>query len=360
MNKNRIAYGFYFYGKIQPMKKAIIVLCVLLILQACQVILPTKIDKLNIVISPSISEETFLSYKNDFLSSLKSELLKNGYDVNELNILLASSNNQATEMIITQVADIGFLTKLSYFDNRDRSLEVLLSQLEFSYHLDTDDLNAWNDVNVLDTNKALLDRHYAGVYVGSSSKGKELYSKLSQGEKLSWIDLNSAKWCHILVSSQEGYIYPSLWLIDNYSRRIAELFSRERVIKGYPEMMLKLAKQECDIVVGPDTIREEYASVWMKPIEQDGFNRSASIYSEVKVIALSDPILHDPIVYSSLNTKLDEGLLKGIRKSFIDISSAESKNPLLEAMDVKGFIESNNESYDSFKPAYDYLKRIFN
>lgn len=342
------------------MKKILIILSILLILQACQVILPTKVESFNIVISPNISEETFLSYKDEFLSVLKVELLNNGYDVNELNIQLASSNNQATEMVITKVADIGFLTKLSYFENRESNLEVLLSQLEYSYNLETDDFNAWNDKALLDSNKSLLDKHYAGIYLGSSNKGKELYSKYIQGDKLTWIDLNSAKWCHILVTSQEGYIYPSLWLIDNYSRRIAELFSHERVVKGYPEMMLKLANQECDIVVGPDTLREEYEGVWTKSTDQDGFNRNTSIYNEVKLIALSSPILHDPIVYSNLNEKLDKGLINAIKKSLITITSSELKNPLLEAMDVKGFVESNNEAYDSFKPAYDYLNRIFN
>lgn len=342
------------------MKKGLTLLIVLIFLQACQVILPTKVETLNIVISPNISEETFLKYENEFSSVLKSELLNNGYDVNELNIQLATSNIQATEMIITQVADIGFLTKLSYFENRDSNLEVLLSQLDYSYNLETDDINIWNDKAQLESSKTLLDRHYAGIYLGSSPKGQELYAKFNQGESLTWIDLNSAKWCHVLVTSQEGYIYPSLWLIDNYSRRIAELFSHERVVKGYPELMLKLANQECDIVVGPDTLREEYESVWTKSIEQDGFNRSASIYNEVKLIALTSPILHDPVVYSSLNEKLDEGFVNAIKNSLINVSSSELKNPLLEAMDVKGFVESNNEAYDSFKPAYDYLNSIFN
>ncbi|MHB8096698.1 MAG: PhnD/SsuA/transferrin family substrate-binding protein [Erysipelotrichaceae bacterium] len=342
------------------MKKGLTLLIVLIFLQACQVILPTKVETLNIVISPNISEETFLKYENEFSSVLKSELLNNGYDVNELNIQLATSNIQATEMIITQVADIGFLTKLSYFENRDSNLEVLLSQLDYSYNLETDDINIWNDKAQLESSKSLLDRHYAGIYLGSSPKGQELYAKFNQGESLTWIDLNSAKWCHVLVTSQEGYIYPSLWLIDNYSRRIAELFSHERVVKGYPELMLKLANQECDIVVGPDTLREEYESVWTKSIEQDGFNRSASIYNEVKLIALTSPILHDPVVYSSLNEKLDEGFVNAIKNSLINVSSSELKNPLLEAMDVKGFVESNNEAYDSFKPAYDYLNSIFN
>lgn len=338
------------------MKKLLsLLVLLLLVLQGCQGILPTKVESLNLVISPNISEETFLKVKNEFLSLLKTELLNNGYDVNKIEIQYTTSNNQATESIVTKMADIGFLTKLSYYENRENNLEVLLSQLEYSYNLSTDDLSAWNDKAQLVTNKVLLDHHYAGIYVGSSTKGQELYNKFNQGESLTWIDLNSSKWCHIVVTSQEGYIYPSLWLIDNFSRRIAELFSHELVVKGYPELMSKLANQECDIVVGPDTLREEYEEEWSK-----SFNRSTSIYNEVKMIAITQPILHNPIVYSSLNEKLDEGLLSAIKKSLMNITNSENKNPLLEAMDVKGLVESNNEAYDSFKPAYDYLHRIFN
>lgn len=342
------------------MKKIIILLVTILTLQGCQVILPTKVETLNLVFSPNISEETFFEHKNEFLTQLKTELLNNGYDVSQINVQLASTNDQATEMLLTKVSDFGFLTKLSYFEHRENNLEVLLTELKSTYNLSTDNLDNWNDKAQLDASKDLLDHHYAGIYTGASPKGQELYTKIKQGEKLSWIDLNTAKWCHIVVTSQEGYIYPSLWLIDNYSRRISELFSHERVVKGYPEMMEKLANQTCDIVVGPDTIRDEYAKVWTQSKENGGFNQSTSIYNDVKLIALSSPILHDPVVYSTLNEKMGEGLVKAIQKSLINMTQSETKNPLLEAMDVKGLVESNNEAYDSFKPAYDYLHSIFN
>lgn len=332
----------------------------LIILQACQVILPTKVETLKIVLSPSISEETFLKHKSDFLSALKNELLKNGYDVNELSLQFATSNTQATEMIITKVADIGFLTKLSYFENRESNLEVLLTQTELSYDLALEDISLWNDKEQLESSLKLLDHHYAGIYVGSSQKGEDLYNKFKSGQLLTWIDLNSVKWCHVLVTSQEGYIYPSLWLIDNYSRRIAELFDHELVVKGYPELMLKLANQECDIVVGPDTLRKDYESLWQQSVDQNGFGRLTSIYNEVRLIALSQEILHDPVVYSSLNESLDEGFVNAIKKSLINMAEAEIKNPLLEEMDIKGFTESSNIEYDSFLPAYDYLNSIFN
>lgn len=342
------------------MKKAIISVILLMFIQACQVILPTKVDALKIVLSPTISEETFFNYKNAFTDEFKQILLKNGYDVAEVSIELATSNIQATEMLTTKLADIGFLSKLSYFENRENNLDILLTQKEWSYDLLLEDISAWNNSEQLTTSKTLLDRHYAGIYVGTSIKGIELFQKVSQNEPLTWIDLNSAKWCHVLVTSQEGYVYPSLWLIENYSRRIAELFDHELVIKGFPELMLKLANQECDVVVGPDTLREEFASIWQKSVENKGFGRASSIYDEVKLIGLTDSILHDPLVYSTLNEKLDENFIKAIKSSLINMSESELKNPLLEAMDIYGFSELTKEEYETFLPAYEYLVSIFN
>jgi ABC-type phosphate/phosphonate transport system substrate-binding protein len=95
-------------------------------------------------------------------------------------------------------------------------------------------------------------------------------------------------------------------------------------------------------------------------IDQNGFGRLTSIYNEVRLIALSQEILHDPVVYSSLNESLDEGFVNAIKKSLINMAEAEIKNPLLEEMDINGFAESSNIEYDSFLPAYDYLNSIFN
>jgi len=346
--------------KIYTMKKIVILLILILSLQACQVILPTKVESLQIVLSPSLSDEVFLQTKDEFVKSFKKELIKNGYDVSDISIVRASTNIQATEMIETQLADIGFLTKLNYFENRADNLEVILTQTEKTYNLATDNLSLWNDEVQLEENSAFLDYHFSGIYLGSSIKGIELYNKVKQNQALTWIDLNSVKWCHVLVTSQEGYIYPSLWLINNYSRRIAELFDHELVVKGYPELMERLAKQECDIVVGPDTLREDYASIWQASESAEGFARPASIYDEVKLIGLSEPILHDPVVYSTLNEMLDESFIKAIKASLISISQSEIKNPLLDAMKVNGLVESNGVAYESFLPAYNYITSISN
>lgn len=328
----------------------------LLLLQACTAFAPTPIESLTVAISPSISIETFNQLDKNFEKELKAQLREEGYDVQELELIRATNNHQAGEMVISGLADIAFISKLTYFDQKEQGLMPLLTQLEPSYNLDPTAIDAWNDQTQLDANKTLQPTHRAALYLGSSTRAMELRNKLNTGEQLTWIDLNGAKWCHVLVTSLEGYIYPSLWLIENYDRRIVELFDHELVIRGYDELMMRVANQECDIIVGPEDIRDQYASKW----SSEGYDRSASIYSELELFALTDAIPHDVVVYLEGQTKYDEVFVQDLQKVLIELASSEVKNPLFEQMQIKGLIETSPEHFDNYAKAYDYLQEIFN
>lgn len=328
----------------------------LLLLQACTAFAPTPIESLTVAISPNISIETFNQLDKNFEKELKAQLREEGYDVQELELIRATNNHQAGEMVISGLADIAFISKLTYFDQKEQGLMPLLTQLEPSYNLDPTAIDAWNDQTQLDASKTLQPTHRATLYLGSSTRAMELRNKLNKGEQLTWIDLNGAKWCHVLVTSLEGYIYPSLWLIENYDRRIVELFDHELVIRGYDELMMRVANQECDIIVGPEDIRDQYASKW----SSEGYARSASIYSELELFALTDAIPHDVVVYLEGQTKYDKVFVQDLQKVLIELASSEVKNPLFEQMQIKGLIETSPEHFDNYAKAYDYLQEIFN
>ncbi len=328
----------------------------LLLLQACTAFAPTPIESLTVAISPNISIEVFNQVDKDFEKELKAQLREEGYDVQKLELIRATSNHQAGEMVISGLADIAFISKLTYFDLKDQGLMPLLTQLEPSYNLDPSLMDAWNDQTQLDVGKTLQATHRAALYLGSSNYAVELRNKLNTGDQLTWIDLNGAKWCHILVTSLEGYIYPSLWLIENYERRIVELFDHELVVRGYDELMMRVANQECDIIVGPEDIRDQYASKW----SSEGYDRSSSIYSELELFALTAAIPHDVVVYLEGQAKYDEVFVQDLQSVLMNLASSDVKNPLFEQMQIKGLIETSPEQFDDYAKAYDYLQEIFN
>ena len=336
------------------MKK--LILLSLLLLQACTAFVPKPIESLSIALSPTISVEVFNEHKKDFEIALKAQLREEGYDVQKLELVRATSNRQAGEMVISGVADIAFISKLTYFDLNDQGLMPMLTLLEPAYNLDASSLEAWNDPIQLEASKSLKSSHRSALYLGSSTKAMTLRDKLNAGDQLTWIDLNSVKWCHVLVTSLEGYIYPSLWLIENYDRRIVELFQHERVVRGYDELMMRAANQDCDVIVGPENLRELYLNQW----SSEGYDRDASIYAELEIFALTESIPHDVVVYMEAQTKYDAVFVQILQKVLIDLSSLEIKNPLFEQMQIKGLIETSPEDFDNYTKAYDYLQEIFN
>ena len=357
MSESRLKQFFYggFYFVIQSVHMKKVFLISVFLLQACTTFIPTSIESLTVAISPNISVDTFNQLNNDFENELKARLREEGYDVRNLELILASNNRQAGEMVISGLADIAFISKLTYFDLKDQNLIPMLTQLDFSYNLDPTNIDAWNDQTQLEASKSLQPTHRAALYLGSSTYAMELRHKLNVGEQLTWIDLNGAQWCHVLVTSLEGYIYPSLWLIENYNRRMAELFRSELVVRGYDEMMLRVANQECDIVVGPEDIRDQYASKW----SSEGFDRSASIYSELKLFALTDVIPHDVVVYLGGQFKHDEAFMLDLQNVLIELADTEVTNPLFEQMQIKGLIETSPENFENYAKAYEYLQEIF-
>ena len=61
-------------------------------------------------------------------------------------------------------------------------------------------------------------------------------------------DLNGATWAVMGASSASGYIYPSLWLYNNYGKQISDLAN---VVQSdsYTTSMSRLAAGQVDVIV---------------------------------------------------------------------------------------------------------------
>ena len=77
--------------------------------------------------------------------------------------------------------------------------------------------------------------------------------------------MNGATWAVMGASSASGYIYPSLWLYNNYGKQISDLAN---VVQSdsYTTSMSRLAAGQVDVIVGFAHIRAKYAANWMSKI----------------------------------------------------------------------------------------------
>ena len=61
------------------------------------------------------------------------------------------------------------------------------------------------------------------MIAGPSEKGQALAAKVNAGEDLTWEDVSGVNWSVMGSSSPAGYIYPSLWLQEQFDKNITEL-----------------------------------------------------------------------------------------------------------------------------------------
>ena len=78
----------------------------------------------------------------------------------------------------------------------------------------------WNDNAPTEPTTEQVTSYRALMIAGPSEKGKALAEKVNAGEALTWEDVSGVNWSVANSSSPAGYIYPSLWLQENFDKNI--------------------------------------------------------------------------------------------------------------------------------------------
>ncbi len=325
-----------------------------LILSSCSYFIKEKVEKISIAIAPSAIPSEILSASDDFKEGLRAYLYDEGYDVSTIDVVVYDTHAQTREAISSSNVDIAYLPVLQYLKIID-SVDYLASVTNPQLNMGSD-IETYNNASLNDKPMADLSFRQALIYTGPSAVGKSLSSKLQNNELITWIDLNVASWCHVVVSNLDGYVYPSLWLIDEYGRRMGELFDHTLEVRGYADVVASLADESCDIAVGPSLLRYDYAEDW---VDSDVYNRSSSIFDEVKVIGVTDPIYSDVFVSRKLNEEEDSlspEIITLIQNYLVQI--VEEKPKLFEVLGFSGIEILSSEDYQTMIPALEYVERI--
>ena len=331
-----------------------IVLILILVLSGCQAFLPTPIPTLTISFSPSVIPSTLEAEFSSFTQAFSQALLEEGYALESLELRVEKTNQEAQDRVSTGLSDIAWLRVNNFLAAYD-DVTPMLGQTWTSYVYD--ELSAYQSSEV-PTLQPGIYQNRSLILTTPSTLGRDLRTRYESSGALSWIDLNAVRWCHVIVTSYEGYIFPSLWMMENYQRRLSELNTRQLVVQGFPELIERAALEECDVIVGPQSLRDEYADSWIRLRQEKAPGSNASIYDELFPIGMSEPYTRDVFVASKLSEQLDESILQVIKKVWIQM--ATNQHPFFVALKVEGLGEVNFETYDSMRQAYDYLVGITN
>ena len=307
-------------------------------------------DELVVYFVPSRNPEEIQSATAPLAEMLKNELSSLGFDFEKVRVEVGTSFEAVGEALASGTAQVGFIPGGTYV-LYDDGVDVALTATRFGLSHDSDYAADWNTAPTENTNNKV--KYYrALVIAGPSEKGQKLAAKINNGEKLTLDDIQGATWgVSSNTTSPAGYIYPSLWLKENFGISITDLKNKV-ALDNYATSLSQLASGQIDVMVTYADARLDYVDQW-----NSNFGRTASIWDETNVIGVTDGIYNDTISVTK-DASMTSELKEAIQQAFINIGNTEEGQKIISIYSHKGYEIGNSSDYDAEREAQKLIKSM--
>ena len=299
---------------------------------------------------PSREAEEIVTATEPLKEMLKEALKEEGYEFDDIKIEVGTSFEAVGETLAAGTAHVGFIpggTYVLYDDGAD----VILTATRNGLSHDSENPADWNQSPTENTENQVT--YYRALAVaGPSAKGQELAAKVNSGQKLTAEDIKSAKWGVMSSSSPAGYIYPTIWLQDNFGLSITDLPNAVQN-DSYGSALTRLASEQLDVIFMYADARIDYADKWTTD-----YNRSASIWDETNVIGVTDGIYNDTISVSKNADFIDDNFKTALQNALIKIGQTEEGREVISIYSHKGYEVAESSNYDNERKAQEIIKSI--
>ncbi|MEI3601841.1 PhnD/SsuA/transferrin family substrate-binding protein [Oceanobacillus sp. SE10311] len=311
----------------------------------------TSIDKLSIGFVPSREPEEIITATEPLKDLLKEEMSAQGYEIGEIDITVGTNYEAVGEALSAGTTDIGLIPGGTYV-LYDDGAEAVLTATRAGLSIESDDAKEWNDNKPTEDSDEQTTSYRALIIAGPSAKGQELSEKVNNGEELTWDDVNSASWAVMSSSSPAGYIYPALWLDENYGNTITDL---DNVVKSdsYGSSFARLAAGQIDVMVAYADARRDNEDQW-----QDEFGGEGTIWDETNVIGVTPAIYNDTVSVSKNSEIMDDDLKAAIQQAFINIGESEEGQEVISIYNHEGYQEADPADYDTERDAQEMVQSL--
>lgn len=343
---------------------ALLVMAVLIVGCTSALADPVKLDKLTLEFVPSKDADVIITGTKNLPDLLKAELLNQGYDVGEIDITVGTSYEATAEAMAAGTIDVGWLPGGTYALYSDE-VDVFLTATRAGLSNDSTDPKTWNG----DANKTLptdqqVTFYRSLIYATPSAYGKELAAKVNAGEALTWDDLNKANWAVLGTSSSAGYIYPTMWLMDNYEGKKLTDLSHVITLSGYGDAFAQASAESVDIVVCYADGRRDYEAAWTLPVDQKdatgkaGMGRTDSIWNELNVIGVTAPIYNDTVSITKANpTVYNPEFIAAMQKALINVISTDEGKAIFAVYSHTGYAPATDADYEAARQALKVVQK---
>ena len=302
---------------------------------------------------PSRPADEILTITAPLEQLLLDELSALGYDLAGVDIKVSSSYEAAGVAMLAGSADVAFLpggTYVMYADLDDSPVDVILSSSRFGLSKDSAVAADWNDGLATENDETKIVNYYKGIIVaGPSTAGQALAAKVNAGTALVWDDVKDLNWCVRSVSSSSGFVYPNLWLSENFGKTFSD-FADGKVTStaGYGASAANLASGVCDVATFYADARMNYAEDWT-----GDYGRTASIWEETNVVGVTYNITNDTISVSRIN--LTQGLIDAIQQAFLNLAETPEGLAVMAVYNHTGYVVATDEEYDGARALLEFM-----
>ena len=319
---------------------------------------PVTMDKLTLQFVPSKDADVIITGTKNLPQLLQAELLKQGYDVKDIEISVGVSYEATGEAMAAGTIDIGWLPGGTYALFSDE-VDVILTATRAGLSNDSTDPTTWNgEANKTLKNGPQVTYYRSLIYATPSAYGKELAAKVNAGEALTWEDLDKANWAVLKNSSSAGYIYPTLWLMDNYDGKKLTDLSNVVTLSGYGEAFAQAAAEAVDVIVCYADGRNDYEAAWTIPTDsadetgKAGMGREDSIWNELNVIGVTPGIYNDTVAVTKAKADIyNPEFIAAMQNALINVINTPEGAEIFSVYSHTGYAVAQDSDYDAARAA---------
>lgn len=341
------------------MKKLVKLLAVLFIvvasLTACAST-PKKIADLKVLFVPSKDAATIIAQTEPLKQLIIDALKTRGFEIGKVTIEVTSSYEAAGEALAAGTAQVGFIPANTYVLYHEDGVQVILAATRAGLNKDSANAKDWNDGLPTTGDSTKQVSYYRSIALaGTSAYAQGLLKKVNAGTALTWEDVNGAVWCHSSTTSASGYVYPTIWLMDKFNKKITDLAKHYQVVSGYGQTAADLASGACDIGVGFADFRRDYEKKWNAKPADGGFGRTETVWKETGVLFVTDGVMNDTISVTPKSAVMTDKLVKALQDSFIEIAKTPVGLKAIAIYSHEGYKVVTDTDYEATRKAAQVL-----
>lgn len=342
------------------MKKFMALLLAVLMVLGCTAMAETvKMDKLTFQFVPSKDADVIITGTANLPELVQAEMANLGYEIGEVEISVGTSYEATGEAMCAGSIDVGWLPGGTYaIYSQNQEVDVILTATRAGLSNDSEDPTTWNG----DANKTLptdeqVTFYRSLIYATPSEYGRELAAKVNAGETLTWDELNAATWAVANTSSSAGYIYPTMWLMENYDgKKVSDLSNVVQL--GYADAFAQAAAEQVDIICCYADGRRDYEAAWNLPTDQAdetgkaGMGREDSIWNEMNVIGVTQGIYNDTVAVTTAKEDIyNPEFISALQTALINIINSDEGKAIFSVYSHTGYAIATDADYDGARAA---------